>query len=164
MSIVLLSLGSNLGNRVKNIFDGVHKIAEKVGKVISYSPLYESKAWGNESPNDYINACILVETDLLPEEVIHTLHIIEKELGRIRNEQYSDRTLDIDILLFDQLILETENLIIPHPRMHQRLFVLVPANQIVPMLVHPVFKKSIQELLLECSDESNVYEFKLTQD
>lgn len=161
MSIVLLSLGSNLGDRVKNIYDGIQKVADKVGKVISYSPLYESKPWGVVSPNDYINACILVETQTSPEEVMTILHDIEKEMGRVRSTKYNDRTLDIDLLLFDQLIIDTEELKIPHPRMHERLFVLVPANQIVPMFIHPLFQKSIQELLLECTDESNVYEYKV---
>lgn len=161
MSIALLSLGSNLGDRVKNIYDGIQKVADKVGKVISYSPLYESKPWGVVSPNDYINACILVEAQTSPEEVMTILHDIEKEMGRVRSTKYNDRTLDIDLLLFDQLIIDTEELKIPHPRMHERLFVLVPANQIVPMFIHPLFQKSIQELLLECTDESNVYEYKV---
>lgn len=164
MSIALLSLGSNLGDRVKNIYEGIQKITDKAGKVISYSPLYESKPWGIESPNDYINVCILVETHLSPEELMITLHTIEKDMGRIRSTKYSDRIIDIDILLFDQSIIHTEYLTIPHPRMHERLFVLVPANQIVPMYIHPVFGKSIQQLLLECTDESNVYEYKLKLD
>lgn len=159
MSIVLISIGSNLGNRVENNNNAICHMSEGLGKVIAQSPLYESKSWGKSSPNDYINSCILLETDLTPHELIEQIHNIENKMGRVRLEKYSDRIIDIDILLYDNLVIDSEDLIIPHPHMHDRLFVLVPANQIVPNLEHPLFHKSIQQLLLDCEDESNVYPF-----
>lgn len=164
MNYALLSLGSNLGDRIKNIHDAVERIQLSVGEVITHSPYYESKSWGTNSPYDYINICLRIETQLSPSALLNAIHVIENELGRKRTKKYADRTIDIDILLYNDEIINTSDLVIPHPHMHERLFVLVPANQIAPYTIHPVFNKSIQQLLLDCNDETNVYEFKLDND
>jgi len=163
---MLLSLGSNLGDRVQNIYRATDEIEKMIGRgrVIIHAPLYESKAWGTTSAFDYINTCIWVQTDLPAETALEYIHEIEHNLGRVRGKKYQDRTIDIDILLYNQQIISTEHLTIPHPHMHERLFVLVPAHQIVPNVIHPIFNKTIKQLLLECNDDTNVYEYKIPPD
>lgn len=162
MNYVLLSLGSNLGDRIMNLHEAVQLIHKRIGDIITHSPYYESKSWGINSPNDYINICIKVETQLNPFELIEEIQNIENELGRVRQIKYGDRTIDIDILLYNEDVVDSDELKIPHPHMHERLFVLVPANQIAPYNLHPIFNKTIQQLLLDCDDETNVYEYKIS--
>ncbi|MDR1809408.1 MAG: 2-amino-4-hydroxy-6-hydroxymethyldihydropteridine diphosphokinase [Prevotella sp.] len=146
---VFLGLGSNLGDREKNLRDAVEKITEKIGDVVSLSSFYETKPVGFTSENLFLNAACHVKTSLQPLEVLEITQQIEKELGRTSksvNKRYADRTIDIDLLLFDLLILKTQKLTLPHPTLHERDFVLLPLAEIAGDAMHPVLRKKIGEL------------------
>ncbi len=134
MHQIYLSLGTNLGNRKRNIREAIEKIEELVGVVARQSALYETKPWGFSSPNDFINACIMVETVLAPRQLLETLQRIEKEMGRTLKSvdgEYHDRIIDIDILLYDDLKINEPDLVVPHPLMEEREFVMVPLREIL---------------------------------
>ena len=134
MHKVYLSLGTNLGNRKRNIREAIEKIEELVGVVERQSALYETKPWGFSSPNDFINACVLVDTILAPRQLLDVLQGIEKEMGRTLksvNGEYHDRIIDIDILLYDDLKIDEPDLKIPHPLMEERDFVMKPLKEIL---------------------------------
>ena len=157
MKKVFLGLGSNLGNRVENLISAKVRIGELIGPVVSESPVYETEPWGFESDEKFLNMVLCAETDLSPSGLLGRILKIESQLGRIRSEaRYSSRNIDIDILLYNNEIINETALIIPHPRMHERRFVLVPLNEIASELKHPVLKKSIKALLEECKDDSKV--------
>ena len=146
-SKVAIALGSNLGDSIA-ILEAAIKALEKMPgiEIIIVSSWYETKAIGPPQPN-YINGCISVRTEQKPNSLLQILLGIEKEFGRIRREKWGPRTLDLDLLLYDDLILETPSLQIPHPRMRERAFVLAPLAQIEPSWIEPVSGKSIKELL-----------------
>ncbi len=134
MHKVYLSLGTNLGNRKRNIREAIEKIEELVGEVKRQSALYETKPWGFSSPNDFINACVLVETILAPRQLLEACQQIEKDMGRTLKSvggAYHDRIIDIDILMYDDLKVNEPDLIIPHPLMEQRDFVMKPLREIL---------------------------------
>ncbi len=134
MHKVYLSLGTNLGNRKRNVHEAIEKIGELVGDVVRQSALYETKPWGFSSPNDFINACVLVETTLAPRQLLEMTQRIEKEMGRVgksHDGEYQDRVIDIDILMYDDLKIDEPDLKIPHPLMEDRDFVMVPLKEIL---------------------------------
>ncbi|OSY86869.1 7,8-dihydro-6-hydroxymethylpterin-pyrophosphokinase [Tenacibaculum holothuriorum] len=153
--ITYLSLGTNQGNKQQNLQDAINLIAQQVGAVQKIAPIYKTASWGFNS-EDFYNTCIKVSTYLNPETLIKTLLSIEKELGRERKNQegYSDRIIDIDILLFDDEIIFSKNLIVPHPRMLERKFALVPLVDIARNTIHPIEKKHLFICLENCSDTS----------
>ena len=134
MHIVYLSLGTNLGNRKRNIREAIMKIEEQIGVVERQSALYETKPWGFVSPNDFINACVRVSTSLTPRQLLEETQCIERNLGRTlksTNGEYHDRIIDIDILLYDDLHIDEPDLQIPHPLMNERDFVMIPLKEIL---------------------------------
>lgn len=134
MHRVYFSLGSNLGNRKRNIREAIERIGERIGDVESQSSLYETKPWGYSSPNDFINACICVLTPLAPRQLLEATQCVEQEMGRTLkslNGEYHDRIIDIDILLYDNLHINEPDLQIPHPLMEERDFVMVPLREIM---------------------------------
>jgi len=150
MAKIYLSLGTNLGDKEENLRNAIDKINERVGKVTSLSAFYVTEPWGFQSQNTFLNAALIAETNLSPFEVLAETKSIEKELGRTAksvNNSYTDRIIDIDILLYDDLILNTPELILPHPLMTQRAFVMEPLAEIAPHVSHPVLLKTIKELL-----------------
>jgi len=155
--LTYLSLGSNQGDKLKNLQEAIHKIAENIGAIQKISSVYETGSWGYEG-EDFYNICISVSTYLQPESLLKKLLIIEKELGRKRNKtkQYSDRRIDIDILLFDNEIVFSKDVIIPHPRMLDRKFVLVPLVEIAKNTIHPIEKKQLYHCLNSCTDTTLV--------
>ena len=157
-SKVILSIGSNKGNRLENIKKCIELIHNKIAVVISVSKVYETPSWGFESDAFY-NCALLIHTTKTPKKILEEVLSVEKELGRIRNNsnEYQAREIDIDIITFDEKTIKTETLEIPHPRMQDRLFVLKPTEDLQTDFIHPVLKKNISELLLECPDTS---EFK----
>lgn len=159
---VILSVGSNIDAEV-NIPFSFKQINEHVGEVVKRSRLYYTEPWGYESQKAFMNYCCLVKTFLDPLELLHELKKIEKNSGRNpqKNGIYHDRELDIDILFYDDIIYLSKNLIIPHPFIHLRNFVLHPLCDIAPDFVHPIFKKSIRELLSMCPDKHFVRRAKL---
>ena len=146
MSTVYLGLGSNLGDKHENIKKAITLISERVGEILALSDFYETEPWGYDSSETYINAAVKTETILLPEEILSVTQEIEREAGRSKKTscgEYHDRIIDIDILLYDDLILQTPDLTIPHPLMHIRQFVLQPLFEIAPDVVHPVTGEKI---------------------
>ena len=138
MSTLYLSLGTNLGDRRQNLKSALELIGSKVGTVVSTSDIIETDPWGFESPNPFLNTVVKVETDLKPLEVLDVTQEIERQLGRATksvNGEYHDRLIDIDILLYDDLVMDTPELTIPHPLMYERKFVMEPLAQIAPELV-----------------------------
>ena len=131
---VYLSLGTNLGNRKRNIREAIDKIGEQIGVVKRQSALYETKPWGYSSPNDFINACVLVLTPMAPRQVLEATQRIEQEMGRTLksvNGEYHDRIIDIDILMIDDLVIDEPDFKIPHPLMEERDFVMTPLKEIL---------------------------------
>ncbi len=150
--LIYLGLGSNRGNRRELLQEALTQIAERVGKVTSVSAFYETAPEGFVSEHPFLNAVCEVQTELLPEEILWYTERIEQKLGRLQKSQnlvYQDRTMDIDLLLVGNVMLQSDGLIVPHPRMHERLFVLEPLAEIAPDVIHPVMKKSIKQLLTE---------------
>jgi 2-amino-4-hydroxy-6-hydroxymethyldihydropteridine diphosphokinase len=163
MKKVFIGLGSDLGNREANLRKAVEGIGKDAGRVTAVSPLYETEPVGFKGGGDFLNMVISVETILSPSDFLEKLMMLESAGGRVRSETRNiSRTIDIDILLFDNEVIYERSLTIPHPRMHARRFVLVPLNDLAPGLVHPVFVKTISELLAECKDESRIRLFKST--
>jgi deoxyguanosine kinase len=154
---VVLSLGSNLGNKQENISSAIDLIHNSVGTIIKISKLYESPSWGFESENFY-NCTVLIHTSKTAQKVLSRLLKIEKELGRKRNEsnQYEARIIDIDIIYFNEEIIESENITVPHPKMQERLFVLLPLNDLKLDWKHPILNNKTKELIAVCSDKSQL--------
>ena len=147
---VFLGLGSNLGDKEANLRAAIYEIEKRIGKVISLSAFYTTEPWGFTSENTFVNAVCKVDTSFLPMEVLHITQEIEKDLGRIQKSvhgNYSDRSMDIDILLYDDIILHTDQITIPHPLMCERKFVLEPLVEIAPELIHPITGKTFKEYL-----------------
>lgn len=131
---VYLGLGSNLGDKRKNIAEAIYKIGESVGEVVRQSTLYETAPWGFDSQNMFVNAAVCVKTPLSPHQVLTATQAIERELGRTSksvNKEYHDRTIDIDILFYDDCQIHEPDLTIPHPLMHERDFVMIPLREIL---------------------------------
>lgn len=157
MANVYIGLGTNLGDKEQNLRDAVHRIEEQIGKVLSLSAFYVTAPWGFASENSFLNAAACVETQLSPLEVLQETQTIERELGRTKksvNGAYSDRLIDIDLLLYDDLVLSATSadgaeLNLPHPLMAQRDFVMRPLAEIAPALQHPVLKRTMKEILDE---------------
>ncbi|MGC8749688.1 2-amino-4-hydroxy-6-hydroxymethyldihydropteridine diphosphokinase [Hydrotalea sp.] len=152
-------LGSNLGNRFNYIQQAINEIEQTCGNIILSSSVYETEAWGVSANPPYLNQVIAIQTLFKPEALMQTLLNIEEKLGRVRTQRYADRTIDIDILLIDNLVLTTPILIVPHPAMAERKFVLVPLQEIAPQLTHPVTQISITQMLQQCNDKLKVEKF-----
>lgn len=149
MAKVYVGLGTNLGNKEENLRTAVYLINRKIGKVISLSSFYETAAWGFVSEHTFLNAAACIETTLSPTDILHFTQEIEREMGRKQKSVqgvYSDRPIDIDILLYDSLTLQTPELTIPHPLMTKRRFVMEPLAEIAPDFIHPVLHQSLSEL------------------
>ena len=148
MAITYLGLGTNIGNKRRNLITAAALLAERVGDVLALSGFYETEPWGFESNNRFLNAAVKLNTDYSPQELLFITQQIEKELGRTEksNGTYHDRVIDIDILLYDDEVLQTPELVLPHPLMHERKFVMEPLAEIAPFVQHPIFKESIMDL------------------
>ena len=146
---IFLGLGSNLGDKQKNIERAYKLIKKRIGKIVSKSAFYISEPVGFESDNEFVNSVCEVVTLMSVYEILQETQEIEKEIGRVNKSQrgeYLDRIIDIDILMYDDIIIEEPSLIVPHPQFHIRSFVLIPFAEISPNTIHPVFDKSILQL------------------
>lgn len=152
MYIAFLLLGSNLGNSVKYLSDASGLISLRLGTVRETSSLYRTASWGKHDQPDFINQVIALDTALNPEELLAGVLTIELELGRERNERWGSRTIDIDILLYGDQVIDQPNLKIPHPFLHERRFSLEPLCEIAPGLIHPVLNRPVVDLLNDLSD------------
>jgi 2-amino-4-hydroxy-6-hydroxymethyldihydropteridine diphosphokinase len=160
MRKVFLGLGSNLGDRAKNLDEVKIRIETSIGKIVAASSVYQAEPWGFKSEDDFLNMAICVETNLNPSGLLGRILMIESQMGRVRSgDQFSSRGIDIDILLYENEIIDLAALKIPHPRMHERKFVLVPLCEIGSEVVHPVMNQTIESLLKSCTDSSKVIRY-----
>ncbi len=146
MSTVYLGLGTNLGDRMVNLNRAMESLSEEV-RITAVSPVYETEAWGIEEQPDFLNMCLSGETDLSPDALLLYVKQLELQLGRIAAERWGPRLIDIDILFYDQSVLEGAALTIPHVGVAERASVLVPLADIAPDMVHPILLKPISEIL-----------------
>jgi len=157
MNKAFLSLGSNRGDRIANLNMAMAQLSEKGGNIIITSSLYETQPWKMEDKTDFFNQVLLLETNLSVRQLMNIIIKIEALMGRVRiEEKYEPRTIDIDILFFNDEIINTQELSIPHSLIQERRFVLEPLAEIAPAYIHPVFNKSSKELLAECQDKSRI--------
>jgi len=164
MAKLYLLLGGNLGDKETIFSEAKRLLKEKVGEITAQSDIYETEPWGFESEDMFWNQALEISTSLSPLEVLCETQQSEAELGRIRkSDRYDSRMIDIDILFFDNQIIKLENLTVPHPRILERKFVLMPLAEIAPTFIHPIFQKTIGQLLLECTDNLRVEKIKNNQ-
>ena len=156
MEISYILTGGNLGDRHTNLSRAADLLDSRAGRILRRSILYETAAWGIESQPDFLNQVLEIETALDPEALLSLLLEIEREMGRIRGEKFGPRTIDLDILLYGDLVLNTTDLDIPHPRMAERRFVLMPLSELIGDRLHPVTGRSIRDMLLDCTDPLEV--------
>ena len=159
---VYISIGSNKGDRLKNLQDAVDLIFQNIGKINSIAKVFNTPALGFEG-DDFLNTCISIQTRLTAEVVLEELLSIEKQMGRVRSnsDTYESRIIDLDILFFDDDIINSDALTIPHPALQDRQFVLDPLKGIAPKLEHPVLRKTVTELAQECKDDSAIEAIKI---
>jgi 2-amino-4-hydroxy-6-hydroxymethyldihydropteridine diphosphokinase len=150
--VIYILLGTNLGNKKLNLSNAIAKL--NVNRINSKrtSSLYKTAAWGNTNQDYFLNQVLEVDTNIDPLELLEICLRVEKEMGRIRNKKWESRVIDIDVLFYNDLILESNELTIPHKHLHQRLFTLQPLAELNPTLMHPVLNKTIAELLKNCED------------
>jgi 2-amino-4-hydroxy-6-hydroxymethyldihydropteridine diphosphokinase len=161
MKIVFLGIGTNLGNRERNLEQAIAGTEKLLGRVLLSSSLYETEPWGFQAEEKFLNMVVKIETILAPDNLLGKIHILELILGRVRGtEGYTSRLIDIDILFYDDLIIDEEHLKIPHPLLHKRKFVLIPLCEIEPGMIHPVLEKTMAELLEKCEDTGVVNLYK----
>ena len=153
---VYLLLGSNLGDRLQVMQTARELIQKEIGEIHAISSVYETAPWGVLDQPAFLNQVVKIQTELKAEEVLRIILEIEHDLGRVRYERWGARVIDIDILYFRNLILNSARLTIPHPRLHERRFTLAPLAEIAPDYVHPVLNKSSLQLLASCPDDSEV--------
>ena len=153
MNKAYLLTGGNEGDRYLNMQQARANIEHICGQLLQVSSWYETAPWGKTDQADFLNQVLLIETKWNPRELLKAIFLIEEKGGRIRTVKNAPRTIDIDILFYDQLVIEKPGLSIPHPRIADRRFVLEPLNEIAPEFEHPVLRKTIHQLLLECTDE-----------
>lgn len=153
MPTTYLLLGSNLGNRLNLLEQARDLINMHIGAITQVSGIYETAAWGLENQQAFLNQVLAVETNLTPEELLRHINTLEAELGRVRLERWGARVIDIDILYYDHLAMQTQRLTIPHPELPNRRFTLVPLAEIAPDYKHPVLACSNSQLLQQCADQ-----------
>ena len=161
MNIAYILTGGNMGKPLQQLTAAAATICSECGTIVSQSSIYQTAAWGNEDQPDFLNQVLCINTLLNPFKLMRKLLALEKKMGRTRNLQNDPRIIDLDILFYNDLIIDKPSLQLPHPRLHLRRFVLVPLAEIAPQLLHPVLHKPVQQLLHECADTLNVKKFSL---
>jgi 2-amino-4-hydroxy-6-hydroxymethyldihydropteridine diphosphokinase len=159
MNDIYLLTGSNIGERTAFLLEAMKKIQEQCGQVIKVSSIYETAAWGKEDQESFLNQVLQAKTPLTAEALLRTILKIEAGMGRKRDIKFGPRIIDIDILFFNDAVIQKPGLHVPHPRMQYRRFVLVPLAEIAPQKVHPVLSKTTIQLLEECADTLPVNKF-----
>lgn len=152
MNQAYILIGGNTGNRVNNLTKACRLLEERCGRIKVRSAVYETQAWGITDQRDFLNQAVLLETEFPAAELMDTLLEVEEAMGRKRGERNGPRNIDMDIILFNDDVIDTSRLKVPHPRMHLRRFVMVPMCELAPDLAHPVTGKKMSRLLRECKD------------
>ena len=155
--ISYLSLGSNLGNRKNNLNEAIFHLKSKAGLIINTSKVYESEPWGLKDQNFFLNQVIKLKPSFSPQDLLKCCKNIEIKMGRSKSIKWGARNIDIDILYFSKLILNEDDLKIPHPLIQERKFVLLPLNELNKTFNHPTLNKTNSKMLEDCSDNSNIY-------
>lgn len=157
MNQVYLLIGGNLGDRFQLLEQAKELVCNVFGGLKKESSIYESEPWGFEADQNFLNQVVVISTEFKLIDVLDKCQDIENKLGRVReSENYSSRTMDIDILFIDDNIINTERLIVPHEHLYKRRFTLLPLNDLIPDFTHPILNKTIKQLLLDCDDNSKV--------
>ncbi len=160
MAQVILSIGANLGQREKNLQQAIDMIDSHIGSVNAVSSLYETEPWGFSADSWFLNIALSVDTFMQPFALLHVTQEIERRIGRtektVSGQGYQSRVIDIDIIFFDQLVITTAELSVPHPLMHKRNFVLQPVSDIAPNFVHPLLNQRVKDLLDTCEDKTQI--------
>lgn len=156
MNEVYLQLGSNIGNSKKQLLIAQDYLARKIGLLVAASSLYQTAAWGNSDQPDFINQVIILKSPLQAQDCIEQILEIEHDMGRVRTQKNAPRIIDIDILFFNKDIINCKDLIVPHPALPDRRFVLIPLNELSPHFMHPVLKQTVHQMLLNCKDTLDV--------
>lgn len=152
-------LGSNMGNSFHQLETAAAQLAQKTGTIIQQSGIYVTAAWGFTQQPDFLNQVIVLHTKLCARQTLESMLTIEAEMGRVRTVKNAPRVIDIDLLFFNADIIAEPDLTVPHPRIQDRRFVLVPLDEILPNFLHPVFKENIHQLLTKCPDQLNVKKY-----
>jgi 2-amino-4-hydroxy-6-hydroxymethyldihydropteridine diphosphokinase len=155
-----LLLGSNMGDRLAHLKTAIEKIGQSIGTIHQKSRLYETQAWGITHQADFLNQAIAVETNLTPHQVLDKILAIENAMGRVRGEKWTERSIDIDILLYADFVVNEPHLTIPHPELPKRNFALVPLMEIAGEEVHPILGETIEDIYFACTDPLDVFEFE----
>ncbi|HEY4291094.1 MAG TPA: 2-amino-4-hydroxy-6-hydroxymethyldihydropteridine diphosphokinase [Puia sp.] len=163
MNISYLLIGGNQGERTAQLALAREKIAARTGRLLRVSSLYETAAWGKTDQASFLNQALKLETRLEASVLIDVVLNIEQQMGRQRLERYGSRIIDIDILFFNDTILRLPNLVIPHPEIQNRRFVLTPMAEIAPLLIHPILGLNIEQLLEACPDPLAVQRLKINE-
>jgi 2-amino-4-hydroxy-6-hydroxymethyldihydropteridine diphosphokinase len=160
MAVIHLLLGSNIGNRLKQLEKARELVESKIGKITKKSKVYETQPWGENEQDEFLNQALEVETKLKPKKVLEKIAEIEKLMEREETYKWGPREIDIDILMYEDEMICEMDLTIPHPFLHERRFTLIPLSEIAPDLYHPIMGATILDLLLECEDTLEVNEYK----
>ncbi|MCH1472827.1 MAG: 2-amino-4-hydroxy-6-hydroxymethyldihydropteridine diphosphokinase [Bacteroidia bacterium] len=154
---LVLSLGSNLGNRYAYLLRAIHKIEKYFNSKPVVAHFYETPPWGNENQSRFINTAIYLHTDITIDQCLKKVQAIEKEMGRLKTEKWGPRIIDIDILFYEYDVLETDIITVPHQHLHQRAFVLKPLQDILPNFIHPLKNKAIIQLIDDIDDNTLLF-------
>lgn len=156
MNKVYLLLGSNMGNPAELLATAREKISEQLGEISRTSSIYQTAAWGKTDQPDFLNQVVVLHSALSAESCLQTILQIEEKMGRTRTVKNAPRVIDIDILYYGKQAIDLPHLIVPHPAIQDRQFVLIPLNEISPLFIHPKLKKTNHQLLIDCKDPLNV--------
>ncbi|MBC7903403.1 MAG: 2-amino-4-hydroxy-6-hydroxymethyldihydropteridine diphosphokinase [Gemmatimonadaceae bacterium] len=159
MNKVYLLIGGNVGNRAQNLRTAADLISENCGEIRQTSSVYETEAWGKTDQPNFLNQVLMLETELSADQLMSALLKLEEQMGRMRMEKFGPRIIDMDILLFNDDVINSSHVTVPHPGIKDRRFALMPLAELAPGYMHPVWHKTIAQLLDECEDKLQVYYF-----